>query len=49
MIATFRVYFPTGNFPHTTEPETTYQLEYSSPQELRELYEEGREVWSVVS
>jgi 2-succinyl-5-enolpyruvyl-6-hydroxy-3-cyclohexene-1-carboxylate synthase len=45
MIATFRVYFPTGNFPNTTEPEATYQLEYSSPQELKELYEEARQVW----
>ena len=46
MNATFRVYFPTGNFPNTTEPEATYQLEYSSPQELKELYEEARQVWS---
>jgi hypothetical protein len=46
MIATFRVYFPTGDFPNTTEPETTYQLEYSSSQELAHLHEEARRVWS---
>jgi hypothetical protein len=49
MISTFRVYFPTGDFPNTTEPETTYQLEYSSSQELAHLHEEARRVDQAIS
>ncbi len=46
--ATFKIVFPTNyklDDP-TNELETSYEIEYSTALELKNLYEEARRVWS---
>jgi len=46
--ATFKIVFPT-NYKlgdPTNELETSYEIEYSTALELKNLYEEARRVWS---
>jgi len=46
--ATFKVIFPTNyEFANpNNKVETSYEIEYSNPLELKKLYQEARQVWS---
>ena len=46
--ATFKVIFPTNyEFANpNSKVETSYEIEYSNPLELKKFYQEARQVWS---